>query len=210
MNSGGGILIMGILWLIFWLGPAFFLFEEDSRWGHNFAIPLLFINVGLARFVNKISCQLTAAVASFLTIPILLAFWRWDISTMISGAFLGIFCVLYLVERTRETELINPNKRLRAWLKIHMLTFAYIGLAHMPLIFFLVRWYNPEPFETYLPVEHHISTSMFNLMLLVLSIIAIMERFVRKIGSVKIEHVGFYWSILMILIPIILINIGLE
>jgi hypothetical protein len=93
---------------------------------------------------------------------------------------------------------------------MHLLTFAYIGLAHMPLIFFLVRWYNPEPFETYLPIEHHVSTSMFNLMLLVLSIIAIMERFVRKLGSVKIERVGFYWALLMIVIPIILINIGLE
>ncbi len=207
MNSGGGMLIMGLLWLIFWLGPAFFLFERDTRWGHNYAIPLLFINVGLARFVNKISCQLTATVGSFLTIPILLAFWPWDLSTLISGSFLAIFLVLYLIERNRETELINPNSRLRSWLKMHLLTFAYIGLAHMPLIFFLVRWYNPEPFLRYLPFEHHVSTSIFNAMLLTLTIIAIMERFVKKLGSFRMERAGFYWSIMMIIIPILFINI---
>jgi hypothetical protein len=48
MTAGNGILIMGIAWLLFWLGPAFFLFREDPRWGHNFAIPITFITAGLA------------------------------------------------------------------------------------------------------------------------------------------------------------------
>jgi hypothetical protein len=169
MTSGNGILILGVLWLLFWIGPAFFLFEEDSRWGHNYAIPILFIVVGLAYNVNKISCQLTAAIASFLTIPILLAFWPWDLSTIIAGVFLAAFCVFYLIERKRKTELISPKRRLRSWLKMHLMTFAYLGLVHMPLIFFLVRWNNPEPFLEYLPVEHHVSTSIFNAMLMVYS-----------------------------------------
>ena len=44
-SSGNGILLLGILWLIFWLGPALFLFKEDLRWGHNYAIPIIFIIV---------------------------------------------------------------------------------------------------------------------------------------------------------------------
>ncbi len=48
MTSGNGILILGVAWLLFWLGPAFFLFEKDPRWGHNFALPITFITAGLA------------------------------------------------------------------------------------------------------------------------------------------------------------------
>jgi hypothetical protein len=44
-------------------------------------------------------------------------------------------------------------------------------------------------------------------MLVGLTIIAIMERFVKKIGDYSIERAGFYWSILMIILPILAINI---
>jgi hypothetical protein len=207
MTSGNGIIVLGVLWLIFWIGPAFFLFEEDSRWGHNYAIPILFITIGLAYNVNKISCQLVAAIASYITIPVFLAFWPWDFSTIVACVFLLIFVILFLVEKSRKTELINPNIRLRAWLKKHLLTFAYIGLVHMTLIFFLVRWNNPQPFVQYLPFEHHVSTSMFNAMLIILTIFAIMERFVGKIGWFNVPKAGFVWSVLMIILPFLSIMI---
>ncbi|MFW9881699.1 MAG: hypothetical protein ACFFG0_52200 [Candidatus Thorarchaeota archaeon] len=207
LTAGTGILIIGITWLLDWLGPAFFLFEEDSRWGHNFAIPILFITVGLAYNINKISCQLTAVIASYLTIPILLGFWRWDTGTIVAIIFLIIFLVFYLIERFKKSELINPNQRLKAWLKIHAMTFAYIGLVHMSLIFFFVRWLNYEAFTAYLPIEHHYSTSIFNAMLFVLTILAIMERFVKQMGSVSVKKAGFAWSILMIIIPLISIGV---
>lgn len=75
LNSGNGIFLLGLLWLIFWIGPALFLFQEDPRWGHNFAIPILFIIVGLAYNINKNSIQITAAIASYITIPTFLGFW---------------------------------------------------------------------------------------------------------------------------------------
>lgn len=207
MTSGNGMILLGILWLIFWIGPAFFLFEEDSRWGHNYAIPVLFITVGLAYNIDKISCQLVAAIASYITIPVFLAFWSWAFSTIIAGALFLILIILFIVERGRETELINPSIRLRAWLKKHLLTFAYIGLIHMTLIFFLVRWNNPQPFVQYLPFEHHASTSIFNAMLVVLTIFAIMERFVRSIGKFNVPKAGFVWSVLMIILPLLAIII---
>ncbi|UCE75123.1 MAG: hypothetical protein JSV56_05310, partial [Methanomassiliicoccales archaeon] len=208
MTSGNGILILGVLWLLFWIGPAFSLFEEDSRWGHNYAIPILFITVGLAYNVNKISCQLTAAIASFLTIPILMDFWPWDLSTIIASIFLGIFLLLYLIERKRKTELINPKKRLKAWLKMHLMTLAYFGLVHMTFIFFFVRWTNSSEFENYLPYEFEdYDTIMFNAMLPVLTVFAIMERFVKKIGRFPVPKAGFIWSILMIIVPLLIIGI---
>jgi hypothetical protein len=209
MTSGNGILILGVLWLLFWIGPAFFLFEEDSRWGHNFAIPILFILVGLAYNVNKISCQLTAAIGSYLTIPTLLDFWSWDLATIVTGIFLGVFGLFYLIERNRKTELIDPNKKLKAWLKMHLMTLAYFGLLHMPIIFFLVRWQNSAAFENYLPYEFEdLDTISFNAMLPILIVIAILERFVKKIGKLSVKKAGFIWSILMIVVPLLMIGVS--
>ncbi len=207
MNVGIGILIQGLIWLIFWLIPAYHLFEADFRWGHNYAMPIIFMTVGLAYISKKISCQFFAVIASFLTIPTFLGFWPWDLATIVSGFFLVIILLLYAIERCREVELLNPKARLKAWLKIHMLNFSYFGLVHMPLIFFLVRWINPDPFLEYLPIEHHLSTSTFNAMLIVLTVIAVMERYVKKLGRIQISKAGFIWAILMIVVPLLTIAI---
>ncbi len=207
MTAGNGILILGVAWLLFWLGPAFFLFEKDPRWGHNFALPITFITVGLAAHTRIISCQLSAVIGAFFIVPTLLAFWPWNIATIIASVFLGIFLILYAMEKKREAELINPNPRLKAWLTIHLLNFAYLGLAHMTLIFYLVRWSNPQAFTDFLPAEHEISTSIFNAMLLILIPVAILERFVKNVGSFQVAKVGFIWALLMMIIPILSIGV---
>lgn len=206
MTTHTGIGILGILWLVFWLGPAFSTFMADSRWGHNFALPLTFITVGIAYHFRMISCQLTAVIAAFLIVPGLLAFWPWYIASLIAVTLLIMVLILYSIERGRETELIKPNQRLKSWLKLHLMTFAYIGLAHIPLIFFLVRWSNFESFADYLPMEHSVPITIFNGMLIVLVVLAIMERFVKKVGRFEVTKVGFVWSILMIMIPLLSIN----
>ena len=92
---------------------------------------------------------------------------------------------------------------------MHLMTFAYFGLVHMTFIFFLVRWDNTEAFERYLPYEQeHWDTIIFNVMLVVLAIFAIMERFVKKIGRFSVPKAGFIWSVLMVIVP--LIAIGLK
>jgi hypothetical protein len=206
-NIGSGILIIGIAWLIFWLTFAFQLFENDPRWGHNFALPIIFITVGLAYHFNKISCQLVSVFSSFLTVPIFLAFIAWDTGTIIASVLLLLTIILHLIERKRETQIINPKPMLRIWLKIHPLNFAYFGLLHMPLLFFLLRWFNPDPFLTYLPVEHEPSSSIFNFMLIILTPLAIMERYVNKIGRFEVSKIGFFWTILMIILPLISIGV---
>lgn len=206
MTTRSGLLIQGVLWLVFWLGPAFHLFEADSRWAHNFALALVFITVGSASNFQKISCELVAVIASFLTIPTFLGYISGINATYIAASLLILNLLLYLAERRRKVELLNPAPRLRAWLKIHQLNLAYLGLAHMPLIFFIVRWYNPSAFYAYLPLEHEISTSSFNLMLLPLTIFGMMERYVRKIGKLQVSLIGFTWSMLMIVVPLISIT----
>jgi len=44
-------------------------------------------------------------------------------------------------------------------------------------------------------------------MLFVLIIIVIMERFVKKFGKISVPKLGFMWSILMIILPLIAIGI---
>jgi uncharacterized iron-regulated membrane protein len=142
-------------------------------------------------------------IASFLTIPTFLGYISGMSATCIAVVLLTGTFLLYLVERRTKTELINPAPRLRAWLKIHQLTFAYLGLAHMPLIFFLIRWTHPSAFYTYLPLEHEISTSLFNIMLLPLTVFGIMERYVKTIGKLQTAFIGFSWSLLMVVVPLI-------
>ncbi|MDL5501749.1 MAG: hypothetical protein QSU88_00885, partial [Candidatus Methanoperedens sp.] len=133
MTSGTGIFIMGVAWLLFWLGPAFFLFEKDPRWGHNFVIPVVFITVGLASHFRTIACGLVAVISAFVvTIPTLLALWSWETALILAVIFFGIEIFLYFVER-KIGEVINPGPRLKVWLNIHLLNFSYIGLLHMSL-----------------------------------------------------------------------------
>ena len=206
MTANTGILVLGVLWLVFWLGPAFSTFLVDSRWGHNFALPLTFMTVGIAYNFRMISCQLAAVIAAFFVVPGQLGFWSWCTATIIASSLLLIVLILYLIERGRETELLHPNPRLKSWLKLHLITFAYIGLGHIPLIFFLVRWPNPGSFVEFLPMEQSISIAAFNAMLIILILLAILERFVKKVGRFKVNRVGFFWSVLMIIIPFFTIN----
>lgn len=208
MTAGSGVLIQGVLWLLFWIGPALGLFESDPRWGHNFAMAIIFITIGLAYHFRKISCQVVAVFASFLTIPTFLAFWSGVEATFAASIMLAVTILLYFVDRQRSVELVNPNPRLKAWLKIHLLNFAYLGLAHMSFIFFLVRWYNPQPFLNYLPAENGIAdlpTATYNLMLLLFVPLATMERYVKRIWALEVSKVSFIWSLLMIIVPLLII-----
>ena len=116
--------------------------------------------------------------------------------------------ILFLFEKRSKVELIDPKPRMKAWLKIHLLNLAILGLAHMPLLFFLVRWFYPTPFMNYLPVEtgyHDLSTIVFNTMLFVLVPFAVMERYVKRIHGIETSKLAFLWTILMIAAPLVVI-----
>lgn len=207
MNAGTGIFIMGVAWLIFWLGPAFFLFQTDFRWGHNFVIPIVFMMIGLAYYFRTIACDLVAVISAFVvTIPTLLALWSWKIGLIIAISFFCLLILFYVIER-KIGEVLKPGPRLKTWLRIHLLNFCYIAVLHMPLIFFVSRWANPDPFSSNLPAEHDIPTAIFNAMLFVFVPLAAMERYVKTMGGYSVSKVVFNWSILMIIIPLLVIYI---
>jgi hypothetical protein len=207
MSAGSSMGILGIAWLLFWLGPAFQLFEADPRWAHNFAFALIFIIVGLASYKRTLSCGSIAVVASFLIVPTELAFWSGGTATVAAASLLALMLLVCAVERQKGRELLEPGPRLNAWLHIHLLNFAYLGIAHMPLIFFLVRWLSGDPYLEYLPIEHEPSTSIFNAMLFILVIIAIAERYVKNIGRLTLSKAGVAWAVLMLVLPLVSIAI---
>jgi len=202
---GFGLLLQGILWLISWLRVFFIFFLFDPRWGHNFALAIIFVTVGLAYYFRKTSCRLVAVASAFLIVPTEMAYWSWETATNAAIALFIVMIVPYAIERTRRTELVSPTTRLRAWLKVHLMNFAYLGLAHMPLIFFVGRWPNQERFAEYLPKEFELPTIVFNLMLLVLAILGIGERYTSHVGRYRLSTIGFAWSILMIIVPLALL-----
>jgi hypothetical protein len=207
MTTGSGILLLGVAWLLFWLGPAFHLYAADARWAHNFAFALILIMVGIAYYRPSVSTWIISMIASFITIPTELAYWSGMTATIIELVLMAFLCIVAAVEWMMNQPLINPNPKSAFWLKIHLPVLTYIGIAHMPFVFFLVRWTYSAPFLTYLPVEHEYSTSVFNVMILVLMIIAIAERYIKEIWGFSVTRSGFYWAVLMLIVPLASIGI---
>lgn len=202
MTSGTGILLLGLAWLGFWIGPALHLYQADPRWAHNFAFALIFVIVGIGFLRPSVLTGLGAVVASFTIIPAELAFWSGTLTTVIAVAILILVAIVAAIEWWKKGPLIVPGTRAAFWVRVHLPVLSALGLAHMSFIFFLVRWMNATPFLQYLPVEHDYSTTIFNAMLLVLVIIAIAEQYVKNVGRFSIPRAGFIWSLLMLLLPL--------
>ena len=110
-------------------------------------------------------------------------------------------------ERQLKRPLIVTGPKAGFWLKIHLPVLSYIGIAHMPIIFFISRWITAAPYLTYLPVEHEYSTTIFNAMVLILMVLAIAGQYMKEIRGFRLQRVGFYWAVLMLIIPLASIGI---
>jgi len=207
MTTGTGIFLLGIAWLFFWLGPAFNLYQADPRWAHNFAFALIFIIVGISLYRPSVSSGIISMVASFITIPTELAYWSGITATLIEMALLAAILIVVAAEWQLKQPLLTPGPKAGFWLKIHLPVLSHLGIAHIPLIFFMIRWNISVPYLTYLPVEHEYSTTIFNVMVLVLVVFAIAERYVKNVRAFSVPRAGFYWAVLMLLIPLASIGI---
>jgi hypothetical protein len=207
MTSGAGILLLGLAWLGFWLGPALHLYQADPRWAHNFAFALIFLTVGIAYLRPSVLTGIGAVIASFTIIPAELAFWSGTTTTEIAVALLVLVASVGAVEWWKKGPLVVPGPRAGFWVRVHLPVLSALGLAHMSFLFFLVRWVNAAPYLQYLPVEHEYSTTIFNAMLLVLVGIAIAEQYVKNVGRFSIPRAGFIWSLLMLLLPLASIGV---
>jgi hypothetical protein len=199
LNVGTPMVLMGALWLYLWVFPWYEAYVYDPRWGHNYAEALAFLAVGLAYFNQRFISDVLALLAATLIVPASLELVSHPVTAIIGGVLVVLIILDMIVERGREEDLGQPsNRRLRFWLKGHLLTFAYVMLGHLALTYFLVRL----PGGTY---EDELVTKVYDGMLVPFVLIAMLERPVRTLGSIPTATLGFFWGMLTIIVSLILL-----
>jgi hypothetical protein len=199
VNVGTPLFLMGALWLGLWVGPWYEAYVYDHRWGHNYAEALAFLTAGLAYFNRRFISDVLALVASLLIIPASMELVPHS-ATAIAGGVLGALVIAdMLFERGRKDDLLAPaNRRLRFWLKSHLLRFAYLLLAHVALTYFFVRL----PSGTY---ETELVTKVYDILSIVFLTIALMEGAIRGDGGILVSRIGFYWGLGTMIVSLVII-----
>ena len=199
LNAAGALVLMGATWLYLWAGPWRAAYLSDPRWGHNYAEALAFLTVGLALLNGRLISDWLALLSSLLIVPVSLELWPVPVTAILAGVLAIGVIVDMIVERGREKDLgQSDNRRLTFWLKRHLLRFALFMLGHMALIYFFVR----IPFGTY---EDELVTKVYDGMLLVFIVLAMMEGAVKKLWGVATPLLGFFWGMAMMLVALILL-----
>ncbi len=200
MNVGTPSVLMGALWLYLWVFPWYQAYLNDPHWGHNFAVSLAFLAVGLSYFNRRLISDILALVASLLVLPASLELLPHPATAIVGGVLGGLIIVDMIVERGREKDLGQPaNKRLHFWLKKHLARFSYTMLGHLALIYFLVRL----PGGTY---ETELVTQVYDALLIPFVILALLEDPVQKLWGVPTAYIGFFWGLLSTLISLVLLR----
>jgi hypothetical protein len=186
VNVGTPLVLMGALWLYLWVFWWYGAYVAEPHWGHNYLEAAAFLIVGLAYYNRRLISDLIALIAATLIVPVsleLLPHW----ATAITGGVLIVLTVIdMLVERKREADLLQPaNRRLSFWLKGHLLRFAFVMLAHLALIYFLVRL----PLGTY---ETDLVTKVFDAALIPIAILGLLDGAVKKLGVISVPYLGFF------------------
>jgi len=208
IDIGAGLILTGLFWLYFWLGPWFVFYESDPRWAHNFAFPLTLIVIGVACKGQKLSTDLVAVFTAFMIIPTEAGIVSGTSSTYIAVAALLVMLLLLIVEAERRQELLFLTHRWRRWFKKHLLIFAFLFLMHMSFIFFFTRMFEPEVMGVNLPPEppwvpEHWATASYNLLVIPFGLLGMAERFRGTLRRrITISKLGYWWSLMIIIIGV--------
>jgi hypothetical protein len=199
VNVGTPLVLMGALWLALWVGPWYPAYIYDPRWGHNYAESLAFLAVGLAYFNRRFVSDVLALVATVLIIPASLELVAHSVTAIAGGVLVVLIIVDMIVERGRDDDLFAPsNRRLRFWLKSHLLRFGYLLLAHIALTYFLVRL----PAGTY---ETDLVTVFYDVLSIGFLALALTEGAIRGDTGVRIARAGFFWGLSTMVISLAII-----
>jgi len=199
LNAASALVLMGATWLYLWSGPWRAAYINDTRWGHNYAEALAFLTVGLALLNGRLASDWLALLSSILIVPVSLELWPVPVTAILAG-FLALLVIAdMIVERGRETDLgQGSNRRLTFWLKRHLLRFALLMLAHLALIYYWIRL----PSGTY---EDVLETKVYDAMLFVFVVLALMEGPVKKLFGIATPLLSFFWGMLMMWVALALL-----
>jgi hypothetical protein len=199
VNVGTPLVLMGAMWLYLWAFPWREAYFGDPRWGHNYAESMAFLAVGLALFNRRLVSDWLSLLSALLIVPVSLELWPVPVTAIVAAVLVVLVIVDMIVERGREKDLLQPtNRRLTFWLKRHLLRFAFLMLAHLALIYYFVRL----PPGTY---EDVLVTKVYDAMLIVLMVLAMLEGAVKQLWSTPTPVLSFFWGMLMTIISLILL-----
>lgn len=200
LNGGTALVLMGTQWLYLWAFPWYQSYINNPYWGHNYAEAIAFLAMGVAYFNRRLLSYVLAFLATLLVIPASLELVPHSM-TAITGALLLLLIVLdILIERKRQHDLGQPsNRQLTFWLKKHLPRFSYLMLAHIALVYFLVRL----PAGTY---ETDLVTIVFDGMLFPFVVLLMLEDMTGIANGAHARYLGFFWGMATILISLAILS----
>ena len=199
LNVGTTLVLMGAMWLYLWAFPWRAAYFGDPRWGHNYAESLAFLTVGLAYFNGRLVSDGLALLSALMVVPVALELWPVPVTAIVAAVLCLLVILDMIVERGRKDDLLQPsNRRLAFWLKRHLMRFSFFMLAHMALIYFFVRL----PYGTY---EDELVTKVYDGMVIVLMVLAMMEGAVKKLWGMPTQYISFFYGMLTTLVALLLI-----
>jgi hypothetical protein len=193
-GPGMGLVIMGFSYVLWWFfGPwAWESIAVDPRWAHNWAYALILFNTGLAYYHKSPLTRTIAMIQSFMLPVTASGSFDTVICTIVVGVIFLLWFVLVLYEKLSNKSLFTErlSKKGNLWLNMHTIILAWIMVAHMGLVFFIVRLpmeiplyqiQNNAGFLTNLPPEGlEIATWAFDIGLFVFLIVVLWEQY--KLG----------------------------
>jgi hypothetical protein len=193
-GPGTGLIIMGFAYILWWFaGPwAWESIALDPRWIHNWAFALIIFNVGLAWYhKSPISRFLAMIQAMMLPVTASGSFNTAICTLIVAMIFIGWVSIV-IIEKMKKISLLNAklSERGKLWFDMHTMIIAWILIAHMGLMFFVVRFPlesslyridNQAGFLANLPPEGlELSTWVYDIGLFAFLLVVIWEQY--KLG----------------------------
>ncbi|MBY9019544.1 MAG: hypothetical protein KGD67_00705 [Candidatus Lokiarchaeota archaeon] len=218
IGPGSGLVLMGFAYIIWWFaGPwAWEAIATDPRWVHNWAYAIIIFNVGLAWYHISPLTRVLAMIQSFMLPITASGSFNTTVCTIISALIFIVWGIIVLIEHQKGTTYLTErlSKRGKIWMNMHCLVIAWILIAHMGLMFFIVRLplefplyqiANNAGFLTNLPPEGlEFSTWVFDIGLFIFFIFVIREQY--RMGY-NLQNKS--WPKLSFIIAIIVMGVSL-
>ncbi|MFX1508216.1 MAG: hypothetical protein ACFFDC_19185 [Promethearchaeota archaeon] len=197
VGPGFGLLLMGTLYLVFWLMPfALESYTQDPRWAHNWAYAIILMTIGAAFHHKSVVSRIIAMIQGLMMPLTASGAFNAEMMTLITIIIGSAWLIVMLIEQLSKKMMLQDrlSKRSWNWVNMHSLIVCWILMAHMGLVFFIGRL----PFEAEmatigaslgrnigilanLPEERHdLVTYMFDINLIILALLFGFEQF--KLG----------------------------
>lgn len=229
VGPGLGLLLMGVLYLAFWLSPLTYeSYIADPRWSHNWVYSLIIITIGASFYQKTVASRFVAMVQGLLMPLTASGAFNTNMMTLPALLIFSIWVIVAIVERRRNAPLLDNrlSKRTQNWIVMHSLIVCWMLLAHMGLVFFIGRL----PFEAQLdtigtslgqslgfllnlpPERYDLVTYVFDINLTLLAALFGYEQF--KVGynlrNKPWPRISFWFLWITVLLGLFLLPINLE